>query len=355
MNILMLNQDQFGYKAGYYHYCKYLSSQGHHIVFLCNDQHLDKMALDNVEVIYVSQTGSIKWRLEFISTIKRIIRSSKIDVVMCSYYKGCSLNVSSFGKIPSIIDVRSGDLSPKTIIRNAFNRLIKLEVSRFSRIMVLSESLARKLKLKKSSYEIVPLGSDEIGEADKDFSNLSLLYVGTLFQREIHKTLEGLRLFLDEFPDVKIHYDIVGFGEGEQFLVDRISELSLSEYVTFHGRVNYENLKPFFDKANIGVAFVPKTPWYDCQPSTKIYEYLLSGMYCLATDTYENSLSINGVNGILHDDSAQAFCEALKSLYLKERFSISSKTIRETMSEHLWPNVINRHLLPLVCNLVSNC
>ncbi len=304
MNILMLNQDQFGYKAGYYHYCKYLSAQGHHIVFLCNDQHLDRMSLDNVEVIYVAVTSSIKWRLKFISTIKKIISGREIDLVMCSYYRGCSLNVRSFGKTPSIIDVRSGALSPKTIIRTAFNRLIKFEASRFSRTMVLSESLAAKLKLKESSYEIVPLGSDEISRENKDFTDLSLLYVGTLFQREIHKTVEGMRLFLDEFPDAKIHYDIVGFGEGEQCLIDRISELSLSEYVTFHGRVNYENLKPFFDKANIGVAFVPKTPWYDCQPSTKIYEYLLSGMYCLATDTYENRLCITGFNGYLHDDFA---------------------------------------------------
>ena len=32
MNILMINQGQFGYNAGYYHYCKHLSAQGHRIV-----------------------------------------------------------------------------------------------------------------------------------------------------------------------------------------------------------------------------------------------------------------------------------------------------------------------------------
>lgn len=350
MNILMINQDQFGYKAGYYHYCKHLTAQGHSIVYLCNDHHLPKMSLDGVEVIYVDEPSSVKWRMVFLSRIKSLKKTRNIDVVLCSYFRGCSILKLVASGLPVVVDVRSGDLAKNSVKRNFYNEIIRIETALFDRIMTLSTSLARLLRFKHGSYDVVPLGSDKISEKLHRYQTINMLYVGTLQQRDIHKTIEGLARFCEKYPNADVRYDIIGFGlpEEESLIKSTIKDSGLSGKVVFHGRINYENLTPYFDNANIGVAFVPMTPYYDCQPSTKIYEYVLSGIYCVATNTYENRILIEPVNGILHDDNADAFCDALTEYYLKDKSKFSSAEIRQSMAKYEWVNVVNNMLLPVL-------
>lgn len=350
MNILMINQHQFGYKAGYYHYCKHLVKQGHRIIYLCGDRGLPKMHIDGVDVVYVKETSSIKWRKEFISQIKKLKRTEKIDVALCSYFRWSMILKLVSKNLPIIIDIRSGDLTESNFKRMFYNRLIKFETSLFNRTMILSESLAKLLKLKDKSYEVVPLGADEISSEVRQYSPIKMLYVGSLQKRDIYKTIEGVAKFCDKYEDVDIRYDIIGFGgpEDEARIKSTIENRGLSSKVKFHGRINYENLKPYFDKANLGIAFVPMTPYYECQPSTKIYEYVLSGMYCIATNTYENRILIDPVNGIICDDNADSFCEALTKYYNMDRTEFSVEEIKKSMTQYLWQNVINDKLLPLL-------
>lgn len=348
MNILIIGQGQYGYKAGCYHYTKHLTSLGHKVVFLCNDYHLKKVEVPNVKVIYVDEPNSIKWRLRFSKLIKPILKEYKIDVVLFEYYKGCFLNAHLFGKTPALLDVRTGDVAKNKIKRTFFNWLIKFESFFFTRTITLSESLAKKLKFKEGSYDIVTLGSDIFDDSPKQYEDINLLYVGTLKQRDIHKTVQGLAKFMKERPQAKCHYDIIGFGtpEEESHIGDLIKEHNLEGIVEFHGRINYEFLKPYFERANVGVGFVPMTPYYDCQPSTKIYEYVLSGLYCIATNTYENKLTVDSRNGVLCDDSADSFASALIRYYDSDRTKLNSEEIRESMSRYLWANVISEQLLP---------
>lgn len=356
MNILMINQGQFGYNAGYYHYCKHLSAQGHHIVYLCNDYHLKKMELERVTPIYIDEPNSVKWRLKFCKKLEQIMKEHSFDVILCSYFKCCSMLTKYFGNTPSIMDIRSGDVNKNLVKRSFFNWLIKKEAQKFSRTMTLSESLAEKLKLKEGSFDIVPLGADVICTSQKEYDDLRLFYVGTLKQRDIDKTIEGLILFNKKYPQVDFHYDIVGFGmpQEEEHIKSLIKDNNLEGKVVFHGRINYEELVPFFEKANLGVAFVPMTPYYDCQPSTKIYEYVLSGMYCIATNTYENRILIEPVNGIICDDNATSFSEALERYYKMDKSSFDSGVIRDSMAKYEWSNVVNKQLFAIMQKLVAD-
>ena len=350
MTILMINQDQFGYKAGYYHYCKHLSKQGCKVIYLCNDHNLPRMSIDGVEVIYINGSSSVKWRTEFLSQIKQLRISRQIDVVLCSYFRGCSMLKTVTAGLPVIIDIRSGDLAQSEFKRKLYNRIIKFEASLFSRVMILSESLAKELMLKEDSFDVVPLGADVISDKSRKYNPIRLLYVGTLHQRNIHETIYGLAEFCKAYPSADVCYDIIGFGsqEEETKVKEAIESGELTDKVVFHGRVNYENLKPYFDKANVGVAFVPMTPYFDCQPSTKIYEYVLSGMFCLATDTYENRILIEPVNGMICDDTARSFCDALSRYYEMDKSHFNAEEIRRSMSQYQWENVINEKLMGLV-------
>ena len=189
----------------------------------------------------------------------------------------------------------------------------------------------------------------------KEYDDLRLFYVGTLKQRDINKTIEGLILFNKKYPEVKFYYDIVGFGmpQEEELVKSLIKDNNLDDKIEFHGRINYEELVPFFEKANLGVAYVPMTPYYDCQPSTKIYEYVLSGMYCIATNTYENRILIEPINGIICDDNAESFCEALERYYKMDKTSFDSAEIRKSMAKYEWSNVVNGQLFAIMQKLVA--
>ena len=346
----MVNQSQFGYSAGYYHYCVHLVDAGHTITYIGNDQHLKKVELNGVRTIHIDEPKSIKWRLKFKEVIDSVVREEKYDVALLASFKGFSCLLGSFGNVPVIANVRTGDISKNSIKRKLYNWLIRFESNRCNYIITLSDSLAKKLHLNKNKCDIVPLGSDVICDKDKNYEKLNILYVGSLNQRNIYLTVEGVAIFKKKYPQADVNYDIIGYGaEYEvQTLTQSIERNNLGGFVSFHGQKNYKELEPYFNYANVGVAFVPMTPYYDCQPSTKIFEYALSGIYSLATNTYENKLIISSKNGILHQDTADAFAEALERYYLMKRTSLNATEIRRTMADYEWGNIVAKKLIPIL-------
>jgi glycosyltransferase involved in cell wall biosynthesis len=46
------------------------------------------------------------------------------------------------------------------------------------------------------------------------------------------------------------------------------------------------------------LAFTPQAPWFEHQPSTKVFEYLHFGLICIAADTTANREVIIDANGV---------------------------------------------------------
>lgn len=59
-------------------------------------------------------------------------------------------------------------------------------------------------------------------------------------------------------------------------------------------------------------------------------EYALSGLYTIATNTYENRQVIHSNNGILINDTISDFAKALYDTY-QHRREYNSQTIRKSM------------------------
>ena len=93
---------------------------------------------------------------------------------------------------------------------------------------------------------------------------------------------------------------------------------------------------------------VPITSYYDCQPVTKTYEYIASGLFTIATQTYANKQIINdGLNGVLIDDTAGAFCESL--IFVKKHLKdIDKEKIRETLQRCGWEHIVVNYLVPII-------
>ena len=353
--LLIVNGAQFGHSSGHYFYCKYLS-EDFIIRYICYDRELNRINLEGVGVHYVSFRGSKSARIfRFLKECIRECSRIKPHLLLVTYFNLCFILALFCKSRKKILDIRTGSLNENKILRRIGNIFVFIQSLCFNRIIILSDSLRKKLFISDKKSNIVPLGSEIFFGGDHNFDTLKLLYVGALDDRKISETLKGLQLFLqiNERNTVGLSYCIVGFGSKSETLKieNCISDYNLSDFVKFEGRKTPEELVPYFDISNIGVAYIPQTPWYDCQPTTKLFEYMLAGMPVIATNTYENRLIVKTTNGVLINDTPEDFCNGLLKM-CEVRNLYNSKEIRETVKAYTWENIVNINLKPFLMMLI---
>lgn len=341
MKIIILCQSQFGYHFDTWYYAKYLKNDS--INYICWDYGHKKKALDNVCVDYVGRnSNAIKRIFNYLKCCSKSIRQVKPDCVFIKYFKLCFLLRILHPRTKFIFDVRTGDIN-KTSFKVKLNDLqLKFESQFFTNISIISASLRDRLNFSKNSY-ILPLGAEVLSPSEKLIDVIKLVYMGTLTGRDIHKTVEGLKLFIDKNKMTRIHYDIIGSGWGkeEQELRVLVKQYNLEDYVKIHGFIHHEDVEVFLAGANVGVSFIPVTPAFDVQPPTKTFEYLLSNMIVIATKTKENLnvLENNEQYAIAINDTADDFSNALVKLEKNKSF-YNDRVIDNRFEKYLWVNIV---------------
>jgi glycosyltransferase involved in cell wall biosynthesis len=144
-------------------------------------------------------------------------------------------------------------------------------------------------------------------------------------------------------------YDIIGYGNAEAIekVMEAIRITDLKSQVIFHGRKKVTELDPFLEKASCGVVYIPLKSYYDSQPPTKLFEYLLAGIPVIATNTAENRNNLHPGCGITIQDNSQSFCEGLES-FQKELGEIDPEAIKDLYKDFEWKNIVKKHLVPLI-------
>lgn len=274
------------------------------------------------------------------------------------------------------LDVRTMSVFTDARARDAYDAHIRAAAAIFDTVTAITPGVARALGRKEVG--LLPLGADVISATPKNYNDgLRLLYVGALYGRRIDDTLRGLALFRAAHPQADVRYTIVGDGDELAGLKSLAASLGLDDIVTFAGRVPYQELQPYFDAANVGVSYVPIVGHYRHQPPTKTYEYLLSGLYSLATDTEANrsiffpdaghtdtagaedkdgtahaALSGGGIEavpgGVLHGDSPEAFAAALAQA--AQTLPTLKSSDFPDLSASTWRAIVTRDLKPLLDN-----
>lgn len=344
--VLIIDNQQFGYLTDTYKYCEHLKDR-YDITYLCYDKGLPKIDLDGIHIVYVKRWGNKLLRgIYFYLRVlmKMLLFHGFIFIV---YFQ-------SFEYIKKILpwkkmhlDVRTMSVHPDKNQRDKKDKGIKKAAKWYDSVSYISDGVGKMLELSEDKRKyLLPLGADIISHNEKVFDCLRLLYVGTLNNRNILKTVKGLELFIQKHPLVSIHYDIVGDGKEYDEISEYISAHELKDIV-MHGRVDYKHLKPFFDDCNIGVSFVPKTSYYDIQPPTKTFEYAFSGLFTIATSTLSNQEIVRPCNGILIEDNAESFADGLEKI-MKMKESFKSSDIRTSLLEYSWQNIIDTYLVEII-------
>lgn len=344
--LLIIDRIQFGFLTDTLKYCEYLANK-YEISYICFNRKSPKTVVRGVNVIYVPYT-SVKFINGFLflfySIFFSIMLGGKIFIVYfpnCSYIK----RLLFWKKIN--VDIRTLSVEKDAEVRKQFDIKLKHEISYFDSYSYISHGVKEKMNIVNQSSFYLPLGSDIISNENKDYSKMNLLYVGTLHNRNIIDTVVGVHSFLKENPQIDLHYDIIGDGEELDQIKNYIRGNNLENVIMVHGRKPYSELKPYFDKCNIGVSYVPIVDWFDVQPPTKTYEYILSGLFTIATATSSNKECITNDNGILINDNPLSFAKAL-SIIQKDKQKYNSRIIRESLIDFRWSNIIKKYFLPII-------
>ena len=348
--LIILNTSQFGLLTDSYKWCQYLKEYLD-ITFISFDSKRKKMDIPGITYKYVFRfKNSLLRGLWYIvySFIYCLFHKQNVFIV---YFNFCHIFPLLLGKKRFHVDVRTLAVTDNEDVNMKQDLKLKKSLSFFNSISYISDGVKNKMSLQIENQYILPLGADVISSKDKKWDSLRLLYIGTLNHRDIPKTIDGLYLYTQTYGKHNLTYDIVGDGEELEEIKRKVSEYKLEDIVSLHGKVMYNELDTFLDNCNIGISYIPQKECYQFQPPTKSYEYILSGLYCIATGTVSNKEIINPSNGIIIDDTPFAFYEAL-SYVANNMHSISRLKIRETlMGSHTWNSIVEKSLKPIIENM----
>lgn len=182
--------------------------------------------------------------------------------------------------------------------------------------------------------------SQKSGEWDK--RDKVLLYVARLcFQKNHALLIEAFTRISDVFKDWKLV--LVGGGEYDKLLRDRVAQSGLGQRIIFCGAV--KDINAWYQSADL-VAF---PSLFEGFPNA-LAESLSWGLPCvgLKKTMGVNCLIEDGFNGILTDDSAEAFADGLAELMrdgqLRSRMAANAKLISSRYSPdksyNLWEQLI---------------
>lgn len=346
--LIYINKNQFGYHTDAYMHCKY-SKNLFEILFICFDSGYTKVVECGINVVYIKDRNNkiINGLLFSMSCFFYLLINRSF--IFIQYFPGCSWIKRLFFWKNMILDIRSVSISNDEGLNFKLDQKITKEATFFNKVTVITENVRGHLNLPQNKTSILPIGTNTISSINKNFSEgLNLLYVGTLNNRNINQTIEGLALFRSKNPDQLIKYYVVGDGtEQEKFNIKNcILENNLNETVFFLGRKRHIDIQYLWDCCQIGISYVPISKAYNLQPPTKTFEYLSAGMAVIATKTQENLKVINNKYGVLIEDTPLSFCQGLGKL-ISNRDNYNSDLIRGSVVNNNWELIVKKCFISL--------
>lgn len=353
--LLIVSQMQFGYLTDYFKYVQYLKGD-FEITFYCWNYGREKIYVDGVSVVYIGRHGNIlKRNLRFIYGLIRISKERLFTLYFVGYFRGCSVLTFISKKTPKILDIRTSCIHPSKVQRILQNLLIYFESLLYKKITIISRGLSNFLHISEKKIVELSLGADLIFVNPKVYDKVKLIYVGTLHLRRIEDTIIGFKKFMQKSNLKDATYTIIGTGWGdeEQKLKELVTSLNLENNVFVLGYIRFESLIKYFDKATIGVSYIPITPYYQFQPPTKTFEYLQAGLPVIATNTFENAKIINDNNGCLITDNPDSFSEGIEKI-VNNFIRFNTNDIQNSVKEFTWPNICSILRETLIANISNS-
>lgn len=348
--LLIITEEPFGYQTDFYNWCFYLRDE-YEITYLCFEvPNLQKIEIEGVLVVEVESASNIVSReLKYLKTLHNLVSSNHYHNIIVT--NNTRSNLVKFRLINKrvIHDIRTVAVQENLWKRVVYNIYWFLSTRLYTHNSIITPSIAVFYKIPFEKYTVLPLGANVISTVNKKFDDLHLLYIGVI-RPGFEESIRGFAEYVKIKP--KSTYTIIGYKDYSkqntiEILLNTIDELKQNDNVFFLGRKSHEEAKEYFNKCNVGVSFIPMLPQFDNQPPTKNYEYMLSGMVCIATATSANIKHINESNGVIINDNAASFAQGLLEIDSK-RHTYRSEIIRLSQMQFKWETIVNEVLKPIL-------
>jgi len=206
--------------------------------------------------------------------------------------------------------------------------------------------------LKKAKYKnqkVVPIGVWTKKVKRLPFSKIKkhqLIFVGNLLEKQgVQIVLDAMSKIIKEIPD--FHFLIVGGGEYESTLRQKVQKLHLNNSVTFTGWIkDRSKLDTIMSDSALAIAMYDKkkdTFTYYADP-TKLKDYLSAGLPILLTDVPHNSQEINDMKcGMIIKYDEQSISKAVVSIMKDEKTLINyRKNATHYIKLFDWNNIFDK-------------
>ncbi|EJS60872.1 hypothetical protein CN505_08960 [Bacillus cereus] len=352
--ILIVPKSQYGYNTDYFKMINYLAEQNVEVDVLCLDQGFQKISSpQNVKVNYIKQKGKglnyINYNFEI---IKSIIKGRKNYnwIIISGTIEYCGNIPLLLKKLTQktvwIMDIRTCSVLENEKKRTRYDKVMKWSAKFFNHVTIISGLVAERLKI--DSYTLLPLGANKIVDVTQKKlrkEKINFLYVGTFENRNIENIIKAYDIFHSKVRgSIKTRFDIVGFSntnKTQQSILKAIESVKNPTGIIFHGRKQHDEIIHLFEEASVGFSYVPITDYYDVQPPTKTYEYIINGIMCIGTNTKANAQIINENNGILVNDDIDSLVNAMEDIS-KEIFKYNTSNISKTVQDYEWDKIESR-------------
>jgi len=351
--ILFIDNGQFGSLSVYY-WSKYLCKKNN-IYFFGRKGNKNYCKLDEVKIIeYESlHKNKILSYISFLIKAANYIKQNNFELVIITYHRFCFLYKVINPLQKMVLNVRTIGVKKTYIGRIIYNINLYFDSLFYNNISILDQSIM-KIIPKNRNIWIIPLGSDKMISKPKNYNDPAILYVGTFNRGNIDEMIRGINLYFEKSQNP---CDVYIIGDGLEYIEKKlnylISSLRYRNYYHIEGRKNYNELVEYFDKCNIGISWVPITNYYNNQPPTKTYEYINSGLICVATATEKNKEIINKSNGILCLDNKESLAEALETV-ISNMGNYEYDKITSNYKKTSWEYIVNNYVDPMIQNIIAN-
>lgn len=353
-----------------YEYCTGLQKLGYEVHYIglaeSNEQFISE---EGVKVFHFNK-NEIHSKWQFALMVKRTIINIRPELVHIFHFRWCFLiPLLSFFSPKFLLDVRTVHVANAagkyTATAPLKNGITWFESQFFRHAIALSPAIRKILLPSYKKIPVVPLGANlqkfnPPGKAAKRAATRSRLgftdreivfiYTGTLNPaRKIDVSIRAFALVSKKNEAVRLI--IAGDDKDNSATLGRLkdlaNELELSGKILFTGFLAYDALVEYSLAADIGLCYIPQTPFYDHQPPTKLFEYMAAGLVVIATGTSANrEIVVDGVNGYICNDSKNelADCMEKSALEFHSRSGELTGKAHETIKNYSWDYIVESHL-----------
>lgn len=345
--LLIIAPYQFGELSDCYYWAKYATIEGWNVTYIgykYKHREVKERSFQGVKVKSVMHYSNRKLLglMFYLKCIFEILFHYHNNIIICRMPM-CQILPKIFPNRNIILDVRTLSVSKDSKTREKNDNALKDLKKLFKKCSVISEGVGQKIG---APYNLLPLGAEPLSVKPKSFDKMRLFYIGTFDNRNLSIFIEGLALYQKQTGNY-VSFDIVGGGSPEETLIikDTIDNSGVKN-IRMHGYLTHDEAQKYFDECNVGVCFVPVTDYYQYQPPTKLYEYLLSGMVAISTNTISNEEVMNERNGVVISDNAKSVCEGVKRLSNNLTNYNSTDIVSQSKKYH-WAEIVKHNFLTL--------